>query len=354
MITSQQLLEQFPTLLNGKIAAGIEFHQLSSPENFDAGDIIVCENKDILKNFTNNQTLKSPGLIITNQKLIDIIPEQIPSLVSPNPRLVHAFLKQQLNEYQHTDAEWEQVHPSAVIHPSTKLPRDCRVGPNVVIGANVRLGKNIMIRSNSVIEHSVEIGDDSTIHSQVNIGYGSKIGKRVIIRPGSIIGNEGFGFAKDEKNQYHRVPHTGYVDIQDDVQIGSNCNIDRGTYKATVIKRGCKLDTLSHIAHNVVLGENSVVSSQCGIAGSTVIGDRAIISGQTGILDHINIPDDVVLVHRAGVITDIPEKGMWAGLPAKPMREYVKNLNTNKRTDKKIAQLEETIANLQEQLNKKS
>ena len=197
-----------------------------------------------------------------------------------------------------------------------------------------------------MIERDVEIGNDCTIHSQANIGYGSKLGNRVIIRSGAVVGNEGFGFAKDENNHYHRVPHTGYVEIQDDVQIGSNCNIDRGTYGATLIKRGCKIDGLCHIAHNVVLGENCILVSQCGIAGSTIVGDRVILSGQTGVLDHLKIADDAVLIHRAGVIQDIPTGGIWGGLPPKPMKEHMKRNNSYKTLEKKIAKLEEKISEL--------
>lgn len=351
MITAQQLLEQFPVLLNSEnsaVSLDKQLNNISSPDNFNTGDIIVCEKKDVLESLVNKDKL--PGLIITNKELIDSIPKTISCLESPNPRLAHAFIKEMLNDYDRTDPEWEQVHPSAIIHPSTTLPEDCRVGPHVVIGANVSLGKNVVVRSNSVIEHDCVIGDDCTIHSQANIGYGSHLGNRVIIRSGAVIGNEGFGFAQDESKKYHRVPHTGYVEIQDDVQIGSNCNIDRGTYGATLIKRGTKIDGLCHIAHNVVLGENCILVSQCGIAGSTIVGDRVILSGQTGVLDHLKIADDAILVHRAGVIQDIPEKGVWAGLPPKPMREHMKRANSYKTLEKKIIKLEEKIAELQKTL----
>ena len=350
MITALQLIEKFPTLLNGNLEKDIECTTIASPENFKSGDIVVSDDDKVLANVM--QSSEMPGLIITSETLADKLSITIPILTSTNPRLVHAFIKQLLNDYDKTDPEWDQVHSSSIIHSSTKIPDSCRIGPNVIIGANVSLGENIVIRSNSVIEHDCVIGNDCTVHSQVNIGYGSLIGERVIIRSGAVIGNEGFGFVPDDNNHYHRVPHTGFVEIQDDVQIGPNCNIDRGTYGSTLIKRGCKLDSLCHIAHNVVLGENCILVSQCGIAGSTVVGDRVILSGQTGVLDHIKIADDAVLVHRAGVIADIPEKGMWAGLPPKPMKEYMRNLRANKRTEKKIARLEETISELKTMIDK--
>ncbi len=344
MISAQQLLEQLPALLTGETKTEQQFTQISSPDNFQAGDIIICEDSNILANLKDATIL--PGLVISNPDTINHVPKNIPTLTSSNPRLAHAFIKQMLNDYDRTDPDWERIHPSSVIHNSTQLPDDCRVGPHAVIGANVQIGKNVVIRSNSVIERDVEIGNDCTIHSQANIGYGSKLGNRVIIRSGAVVGNEGFGFAKDENNHYHRVPHTGYVEIQDDVQIGSNCNIDRGTYGATLIKRGCKIDGLCHIAHNVVLGENCILVSQCGIAGSTIVGDRVILSGQTGVLDHLKIADDAVLIHRAGVIQDIPTGGIWGGLPPKPMKEHMKRNNSYKTLEKKIAKLEEKISEL--------
>ena len=348
MITALQLIKKFPALLSGNLEKDIECTTIASPEKFNSGDIIACDDDKILASAMEKS--EKPGLIITNKLLAENIPATIPTLVSSNPRLAHAFIKQLLNDYDRTDPEWEKIHPSAVIHSSTNIPDSCRIGPNVIIGSNVSLGENIVIRSNSVIEHDCVIGDDCTVHAQVNIGYGSRIGERVIIRSGAVIGNEGFGFVPDENNHYHRVPHTGFVDIQDDVQIGPNCNVDRGTYGPTLIKRGCKLDSLCHIAHNVVLGENCILVSQCGIAGSTIVGDRVILSGQTGVLDHLNIADDAILVHRAGVIADIPEKGMWAGLPPKPIKEYMRNLRASKRLEKKLARLEETIEELKTKL----
>jgi len=173
------------------------------------------------------------------------------------------------------------------------------------------------------------------------------LANNVIIRPGAIIGNEGFGFAADENKQYHRIPHTGIVVIEDDVQIGANCNIDRGTFGETRIGKRTKLDSLCHIAHNVEIGEDCVITSHCVIAGSSKIGNQVIMSGQTGVLDHITIADGTTLVHRAGVLQSIPEKGVWAGLPAKPLKEHMKRSSLDKSVDKKMAKLEARIKELE-------
>ncbi len=351
MIKASELLKKFPELLSGKLNSDVQCSGIASPENFRSGDLIVCDSESPLKNLSSS-SLK-PSLVITHSSLLDIVPNDIPSLGTTNPRLAHALIKQMLNDYDKTDSEWAAIHPTAVIHETASIHKSCRIGPNAVIGANVVLAEGTIVRSNSSIEHDSVLGKNCTIHSQVNIGYGSQIGNNVIIHAGTVIGNEGFGFAPDQNKHLHRVPHTGYVEIHDDVQIGSNCNIDRGTYEKTTIKRGSKIDALCHIAHNVVIGEDCILVAQSGIAGSTTIGNRVILSGHTAILDHLKIADDVTLVHRAGVTADITEKGMWGGTPAKPMKEYVKGLSTGKRLEKKIARFEQTISELKIILDEK-
>ncbi len=345
MIKASQLLHDFSDLLQGSIDEDIVCTGIGSPNCFTHGNVIVCNNEQALISVADNSETK-PSLIITSSDFVEAgkVPANIPILTSHNTRLAHALIKQRLNDYDNTDSEWDRIHSSATIHPSAKIASSCRIGPHVVIGANVIIGEHSIVRSNSVIEHDSVIGKNSCINSLVNVGYGSKIGDRVIVRSGVAIGNEGFGWAPDDDNHYHRVPHTGYVEIHDDVQIGANSNIDRGTYGPTVIKRGAKIDALCHVAHNVVIGEDCILVSQSGVAGSSTLGSRVIVSGQTGILDHITIADDVTLVHRAGVTADITEKGMWAGKPHKPLKEYVKQLNSHKRLEKKLAQLEQRIA----------
>jgi len=215
-----------------------------------------------------------------------------------------------------------------------------------VIGANVIIGDNIIIRSGSVIERDTSIGSNTVIHSLVNIGFESQIGKNVIIRSGATIANEGFGLSPDSDGKFHRVPHTGIVVLEDDVQIGANCNIDRATYGATLIKRGAKLDAQCHIAHNVEIGEDCVITAHCVIAGSSKIGNRVVMSGKSGVSDHVNICDDVTLIHRASVFSDIKEKGQWAGMPAKPFKDYLKDLRNRKQQSKLIDRIKQLEAKI--------
>ena len=348
MINVSQLLNDFSDLLvhdSNHADYDIEVSALASINDYTSSDLIVCTNKNYLQQISE----KKPAIVICDEDIAEAIPTDVCVFISNNPRLALALIKQSIDEYDATDSEWEHIHNSAVIHPSAKIHDSCRIGPKVVIGANAVIGKNSIIRSSSVIEHDVMIGQNCVIHSLVNIGYGSQIGNNVILRPGVIIANEGFGFAPDNKNKYHRIPHTGKVVIEDDVQIGSNSNVDRGTFGTTRIKQGCKIDSLCHIAHNVIIGENGILVSQTGIAGSTVIGDRVVISGQTGVLDHINITDDVTLVHRAGVTKDITENGVWAGLPLRRLKQHIGSYTIEERLLKKITKLEQRLKKLEEE-----
>jgi UDP-3-O-[3-hydroxymyristoyl] glucosamine N-acyltransferase len=220
------------------------------------------------------------------------------------------------------------------------------IGPNVVIGKDVQLGERSIIYANTVVETSSTIGEDCIIYSNVTIGYSTQIGNRVTIKSGSVIGGEGYGFAQDSNRKSHRIPQTGIVVIEDDVVIGANNCVDRATYFETRIGRGTKFDNLCHVAHNVKIGEDCLLTAGFIVAGSTTIGNRLIASGQTGILDHLTIVDDVVLVHKPGLSEDILEKGIYAGMPIQPLQSYLKNAAiVRKLTDlrSKVLELEKKL-----------
>ena len=350
---TKQVCESIPELFLTCSNDSTEFNHISSIESFDEHSLVFASSAD-----QSEQLITStPAAVVTSSEIAQtLLDNGITCCVIgvKNVRLAQAIVKTKLDDYDARDSEWNAIHPSAIIHPSAQLGDNVRIGPNVVVGKNARIGDNSIIRNNSVIERDVIIGDNCIIHSLVNINQACLIGNRVIIRPGVIIGNEGFGFAQNDERHYHRIPHTGIVRIEDDVQIGANGNIDRATYGETVIKRGVKIDALCHVAHNVVVDEDTLFVAQCGIAGSTRIGKNVILSGQTGTLDHRTIVDNAVLVHRCGVTEDVTAPGLWAGTPPKPMKEYVRNLNPAEKMKKlerklnnKINALEEKLAQLE-------
>lgn len=343
------VLSRFSDLIVEAKGADAPFSRIDAVDAYQNDSLIFISDAAALLalNKAMDSSNSAPAVVVTNADVSALIDNHGLCVITvKNVRFAQAVIKQAYADYDSADSHWGMIHPSALIHPSAKLAKGVRVGPNTVIGPDVEIGIDTHIRSNCVIEHSVMIGENCVINNLVNIGYLSVVGNRVIIRPGAIIGNEGFGFGQDQHGRYHRTPHTGIVEIGDDVQIGANCNIDRGTYGATKIAKGVKIDALCHIAHNVNIDEDALFVAQSGVAGSCNIGKRVIASGQTGMLDHKTVVDDAILVHRCGVTEDVLEPGMWAGTPPRPFKEYVRNLNIGKSMSKKVTKLENELREL--------
>jgi len=215
-----------------------------------------------------------------------------------------------------------------------EVPLARGIHPTAVIGKNVKLGTSIAISAFCVIEDDVEIADGVTVYPQVYIGHHTRIGpdtliyshvtirekitisKNVIIHSGTVIGSDGFGFAP-LKGKHHKVPQLGTVVIGDDVEIGANVTIDRGTIGETKIGQGTKIDNLVQIAHNVIVGENSIIIAQTGISGSTVLGKNVVLAGQAGVVGHLKIGDNVKVYAQSGVSKDVPANTCVMGSPAK-------------------------------------
>ena len=203
-----------------------------------------------------------------------------------------------------------------------KLYPNVKFGENILIGKNVRIGKNFLIGNNSIIESNVSIGDNCIIGSFVII-KNSLIFNNVHIQDGAKIGVKGFGFIPI-KNKNMRTPHIGKVILEDGVEIGANCTIDRGSLTDTIIGQNTFLDNQVHVAHNVRIGKNCMIAGQVGFAGSTILGDNVVIGGQAGISGHLKIGNNVKIGGGSGVINDIPDNHQVMGYPAVPLKEFVK------------------------------
>lgn len=247
------------------------------------------------------------------------------------------------------------IDKSAYLHPDVKLGENVAIGKNVVVSKGCEIGDNTKIFHNTVILEDVKIGNDCVIFSNVSIRDNCKIGNRIIIHSGTVVGSDGFGFNPDEKGVYQKIPQIGNVILEDDVELGSNVSIDRAALGSTIIKRGTKIDNLVQIAHNVVVGEDTVISSQSGISGSTKIGNNCIIAGQVGIAGHLEIGDKVVLLAQSGVSKSLLKPGYYFGYPAKEIKSahkleaHIRNLPDY---SDRIKQLEKELAALKEQLGK--
>jgi UDP-3-O-[3-hydroxymyristoyl] glucosamine N-acyltransferase len=216
---------------------------------------------------------------------------------------------------------------TAHIGKNLKCGKNSSIGHFVVIGNNVVLGDNVQIHPHVFIGDDVLIGDDTAIYPNVTVFESCEIGSRVIIHSGTVIGSDGFGFAP-EGESYYKIPHTGIVQIDDDVEIGAGNTIDRATFGKTWIKKGVKTDNLIHIAHNVVIGENTLILAQVGIAGSATIGKHSVLSGRSGVKDHITIGDDVIVGSRSSILQSISNGEVVSGMmPTMPHRLYLKVQN---------------------------
>ncbi|MGX2039074.1 UDP-3-O-(3-hydroxymyristoyl)glucosamine N-acyltransferase [Methylocaldum sp. MU1018] len=297
--------------------------RLAPVEDCAPGDLVFVDHAKYLPRV---RELKPAAVVTTAAIAAELADDGVSLLIAPNVRLAIALLKQTYGDRDVRDVEWPRIHPSAVIHASVAVPDDTVIGPGVVLGAEVSLGPGVVIMANTVIEKRAKIGRETVIHPRVTVGYECEIGANVILKAGCVIGSEGFGFAQDERRRNYRIPHTGKVIVEDRVVIGANTNIDRATYGATLIRSGAVIDALCHIGHNVEIGEDCILCAHTGISGSTRFGKRVIASGQTGTLDHITVADDVVLLHRAGLNNSIKQPGMYAGGPAQPLQQYLKNM----------------------------
>jgi UDP-3-O-[3-hydroxymyristoyl] glucosamine N-acyltransferase len=243
----------------------------------------------------------------------DFPPLQKPTLRTRNPQ--YAYLR--VADLFHRPLEYERtIHPSAVIHSSARIGRNPAIGAHVVIDADVEIGDNCTLLPHVVIYRGVKIGNQFFAHSHVSIREYCEIGSQVLLHNGVVIGSDGFGFAKDDGGRWQKIPQSGKVVIEDDVEIQANCCVDRGSLGETRIGRGTKIDNLVHIAHNCIVGENSMLCSQVGLAGSTELGKNVILAGQVGVAGHCKIGDNVIVTAQSGTHGDIDAGKMISGSPA--------------------------------------
>src|SRR5690242_6681259 len=235
------------------------------------------------------------------------------------------------------------IHPRAVIDPTA------RIADNAAIGRNVEIAEGVCIHPNATIYDEVTIGKDSTIHSGVALRERTVIGERVVIHNNSVIGCDGFGYARDEEKHWLKIPQTGRVVIEDDVEIGAGTTIDRASVGESRIGRGTKLDNLVQIGHSCTVGEDSLLCAQVGLAGSSHIGNRVILAGQAGVAGHLTIGDDVVLTAKSATSHDIPAGKVISGIPAFDNKDWLRSTAAFRRLgeiQRSVRQLEKKISEI--------
>lgn len=253
----------------------------------------------------------------------------------------YGALAQLLDIYQKSLPRKAGISELAFISPTSTPGEDAYIGEFAYIGEQVVLGKNVKIYPHVYIGDKVHIGDNTTLYSGVRIYDNCRIGSDCTLHANVVIGSDGFGFAPQTNNHYKKVAQIGNVVIEDRVEIGAGTTIDRATLGSTLIKKGVKLDNLIQIGHNVIIGENTVMAAQCGVAGSSKIGKNCMIGGQAGISGHLNIGDDVKMAAQAGVPNNVKDGQIIMGSPAMEASVYRKSFIYFRNFDKLVKRIDE-------------
>ncbi|WP_108482011.1 UDP-3-O-(3-hydroxymyristoyl)glucosamine N-acyltransferase [Oceaniglobus ichthyenteri] len=284
------------------------------------------------------------------------------ALVVPRPRYAMAHLTRLLDPGPRIDAG---IHPTAVVDPSARIGAGAAIAPFVMIGKDVEIGANARIASHTSIGDGTRIGADAMILAGVRIGERIVIGDRFIAQPGAVIGADGLSFVTPQtsgverarsslgdqgeilEQSWTRIHSLGSVRIGDDVELGANACIDRGTIRDTVVGNGCKIDNLCHLAHNVVMGRDCLLAALTGIAGSTTVGDRCVFGGQSGVADNLSIGNDVISTGGTKILSNVPAGRVMMGFPAVRMDQHVEMYKAARRLPRMLRRLvgEKAVSN---------
>jgi UDP-3-O-[3-hydroxymyristoyl] glucosamine N-acyltransferase len=268
-------------------------------------------------------TTKS-SICIVNKDFIPVKPLPL-SLTLIKVENSYTCFAQLLELYDNLNKKEAKIEQPSFIDNSAVIGSDLYLGAFAYIGKNVEIGNNVVIYPNVYLGDNVKIGSNTVLHPGVSIYFGCKVGENCIIHAGTVVGSDGFGFAPNSEGVFQKIPQIGNVIIENNVEIGSNCAIDRATMGSTFIREGVKIDNLCQIAHNVEIGENSALAALVAVAGSAKIGKRVMIGGQAAINGHLSIADDTKIVGQSGVVKTVKEAVTLMGTPAIPLNDFKKS-----------------------------
>jgi len=343
----KKTLGELAQIIEGKVVgdSSITISGLSGISEAREGDITFLANPKY-----RSQLSKTQASAVIASEVIEGV--KLPFLITPDPYLAYAKIAQLLFRKTYRP---RGISKEAIIAESAKIGRDPSIFPLVYIGENVIIGDRATLYPGVYIGNNTKIGDDVIFYPHVIVNHECIIGNRVILHPGVVIGGDGFGYAR-EKGKYVKIPQVGIVQIDDDVEIGANSTVDRAALGKTWIKRGVKIDNLVMVAHNVVVGEDTIIVAQSGIAGSSELGNGVILAAQSGVSGHLKIGDNVTVTAQAGVTKDIPPKSIVSGMPATSHRKWLKSraiINQLPEIYKDLQKIKEKLETLESQLTKK-
>lgn len=317
-------LEEIATLTQSRLIGSPE-HKISNVADLDsatANDIsfLAIPQFDQASRYEQAMLRSQAGAIFVSENAATVKGKNL--LVAKNPSQAFQMLVEAFYGSENESSGFRGVHPTAVIHPSSKLGDNVHIGPYAVIDQHVVIGNNTTIGAACSVGPFSTVGSDTVIHPHVTIRERCHIGNRVILQPGVVIGSCGFGFITDKTGKHTKLKQVGNVVVEDDVEIGANSTIDRARFKTTRIGRGTKIDNLVQIAHAVVVGQDNIIVAQTGIAGSTETGKNVVLGGQTAIAGHLKLASGVMLAARSGVTKSINKAGKYGGIPATSLADY--------------------------------
>ncbi len=262
---------------------------------------------------------KTRAAAILVDKAVDDLP--CAQLVSDNPYLDFA---RALELFYQPPRPAAGIHPTAVVDPSSSIGEGASVGPYVTVGPRCSIGANAVLHPHVAIYEGVSIGDDFTAHSHAVVREFCRIGDRVVLQNGVLVGTDGYGFARRADGSHYKIPQSGVVIVEDDVEIQAGTCVDRAAVGETRIRKGAKIDNLVQIGHAVEIGEHNIICSQVGIAGSTTLGANCILAGQVGIINHLQIGDNVLITAKTGVGHNVPSNSKISGSPSIDNRQWLR------------------------------
>jgi UDP-3-O-[3-hydroxymyristoyl] glucosamine N-acyltransferase len=319
----QSTLEEIAAFVQARLIGdgSIRVSGIASIKDASTDDLVFVEDPENMESALKS----SAAAVIAGEFAAGLMAK--PILISSQPRLAFARAARVLCPAPKRKAG---VHANAIVSPSARIGKNVCVEAGAVIGNAVEIGDNTWVGTGTSIAANVKVGSDCELYPNVIIYAATRLGNRVIVHAGAVLGSDGFGYVRDRATgRYEKFPQVGRLEIEDDVEIGANTTIDRGALAVTRIARGVKIDNLVHVGHNVCIGEDVVIAAQTGFSGSITVEKNAVIGGQVGIGEQATIGEGVMLGGQSGVLPKkiLRGKGIafW-GTPAKPLREYLKEL----------------------------